>query len=142
TPFGERLVDYQKAWLVYRDKFAILCHELRLRKEVVEKVPDHLASVMSMLERIASEWPKIRLWCSWQKARREAIDLGMGTIVENIEGSDHNEDVQELFERSFRRALLYAIIEQHEVLSSFFGREHAERIDRFRLLDEQIAKLT
>ena len=40
-----------------------------------------------------------------------------------------------LFERSFRRALLFAIIESEETLRDFFGPEHEERIERFRKLE-------
>ena len=50
-------------------------------------------------------------------------------------------DIPALFERSFRRNLFFAAIENEPNLREFFGREHNERIDRFREVDEKIAGL-
>jgi superfamily I DNA and/or RNA helicase len=71
------------------------------------------------------------------------MDLGLAPIIEAFESPDGDTlDVPALFERSFRRALLFATIERDAPLREFFGHEQDRRIDRFRELDEKIAALS
>jgi superfamily I DNA and/or RNA helicase/very-short-patch-repair endonuclease len=51
-------------------------------------------------------------------------------------------DAPTLFERSFRRAFFFAVVDREPVLKAFFGNEHSERINRFRKLDDKLAELT
>src|SRR5690606_23674274 len=66
------------------------------------------------------------------------------SLVEAVESAPGEElpDVPVLFERGFRNALLHAILEREPVLRDFFGREHSERIERFKRTDERLAELT
>jgi len=122
------------------DSFA---SEVKLRRAVVDDASDHLAAVIALVERLPGEWKHIREWCSWQKARRAAMDTGLEPVIANVESAEGMAlDVPGLFERSFRRALLFALIEREGALKDFFGREHNERIDRFRELDEKLAMLS
>jgi len=69
--------------------------------------------------------------------------MGLAPMVACLEeGSIAPDDLPALFERSFRKAFLYAVIEKNPCLSQFFGSEHTERIERFRKLDEKLAELT
>jgi very-short-patch-repair endonuclease len=87
-------------------------------------------------------WTHLRSWTSWQKARHEAETLGLGPVVARLESFEGDSlDLKALFERSFRRALLFAIIESEQTLRDFFGPEHEERIERFRALDEKVSEL-
>lgn len=71
------------------------------------------------------------------------MQLGLASAIDRLESVDgHMIDVPALFERSFRRALLFGIIEKEPALRDFFGREHNERIERFRELDEKLATLS
>ncbi|WP_256151168.1 hypothetical protein, partial [Akkermansia muciniphila] len=64
-------------------------------------------------------------------------------LVEKLESSEGSEvEVLGLFERSFRRGLLFAIIEKESALREFFGTEHNKRIECFRELDEHLAILS
>jgi hypothetical protein len=86
-------------------------------------------------------WSQLRSWTSWQKARQEGESLGLEPIITRLEDGGNSLDVPALFERSFRRALLFAIIESEQALRDFFGPEHQERIERFRKLDDKLGEL-
>lgn len=77
------------------------------------------------------------------KVRQEAIRLGLTPLVEKLESAEGTDvEVLGLFERSFRRGLLFAIIEKESALREFFGNEHNKRIECFRELDEHLANLS
>src|SRR5690606_6141051 len=59
-------------------------------------------------------------------------------VEQNYPGA---EDPPGLFERSFRRKLLFETIEKDSLLRDFFGQEHSERINNFRKLDAHLATL-
>ena len=143
TSIGNRLVHYRDAYQKFDAAFTTLSADVRLRRETFEAAPDYLASVLALTERLPAAWPKIREWCSWQKARHEGMSLGLAPIIQKMEASDgHALDLPGLFERSFRRALLFACIEKESALREFFGREHSERIERFREIDEKLGTLS
>jgi len=88
-------------------------------------------------------WGMIREWCSWQKVRSEALQIGLDTVVSKLESKDGTAlDVPALFERSFRKALLFSIIEQSSALREFFGSEQNENIEQFRNIDAMVSDLT
>ena len=69
--------------------------------------------------------------------------MGLAPVISELESPDgHSISLPDLFERSFRRALLFAIIELEPALRDFFGREHNELIARFRELDKKLATLS
>lgn len=140
---GARMVTCRDQWSVFNHALDRYTLELRLRRRLFDKASDHLAALHALTERVADAWSKIREWCSWQKVRQEAIRMGLTPLVDRLESSDGATiEVPGLFERSFRRALLFAIMEKEYSLREFFGNEHNERIERFRDLDEQLAKLS
>lgn len=143
TTIGGRMTRFRSDWAAHNEVLERFVLDLRLRREVLDQAGDHLVATHALTERIAGAWPKIREWCSWQKVRMEAIQLGLVPIVEKMESANGSSvEVPGLFERSFRRGLLFAIIEKEAPLREFFGNEQNERIGRFRELDEQLAKLS
>lgn len=143
TAIGARLVAYQEARARFESALDRLATELHLRRAAIDVAPDHLETVLATLRRIEAAWTSIRPWCSWQRARREAVDLGLGRIIEKLESTEGaGPSIPALFERSFRRAFLFAVIENEATLREFFGREHDERVQRFREVDEKVAGLT
>lgn len=143
TSIGNRLLHFRETQRAFNTTLDAFSAHIRLRREDVDTSPDHLSGVITLTKRITDGWDKIRDWCSWQKARHEGMDLGLETLIDQLESPDgHSLDLPELFERSFRRALLFAIIEGEPALRDFFGREHNERIERFRELDTKLAKLS
>jgi very-short-patch-repair endonuclease len=143
TSIGNRLAHYHEAFQKFDAAFTTLIADVRLRCEGFDAAPDYLASVLALTERLAAAWPKIREWCSWQKARHEGMSLGLAPIIQKLESNDGDAlDLPGLFERSFRRALLFACMEKESALREFFGREHSERIERFREIDEKLGTLS
>lgn len=143
TAIGERMTSFRNHWAAFDEALDKFASEVRLRRDDLDRSSDHLTATLSLAERVADAWPKIREWCSWQKARQEAMQLGLAPVIDRLESMDgQGVDLPALFERSFRRALLFGIIEKEPALRDFFGREHNERIERFRELDEKLATLS
>lgn len=143
TTIGLRLSRYRETLDAFDATLARFANEVKLRREVVDETPDHLTAVRMLAECVSGGWKHIREWCSWQKARRAAVETGLAPVIAAVESPEGAAlDVPALFERSFRRALLFALIEREAALREFFGREHNERIERFRELDEKIATLS
>lgn len=143
TSIGSRWVRYCETQIRFNAALAALTVNIRLRREGLDSAADHLSATLTLSERIPTAWAKIREWCSWQKVRAEGEALGLTSVIAQLESPDgHLIEVPSLFERSFRRALLFATIENEAALREFFGREHNERIERFRQIDEKLAVLT
>lgn len=143
TGIGGRLSRYGEALTAFEKALDRLVAEVKLRRDTVDTATDHLAAVRALTERVPTAWNQIREWCSWQKARRAAMDTGLEPVIAKLESAEGvTLDVPALFERSFRKALLFALIERESALREFFGREHNERIERFRELDEKLAGLS
>jgi hypothetical protein len=143
TSIGLRLARYHETQTAFHLALGAFAVEIRLRREMIDTAPDHLRAVLTLTERVPPAWPKIREWCSWQKVRHDGSAVGLGPVIAKLEAADGPTlDLPALFERSFRRALLFGIMEREPALREFFGREHNERIDRFRQIDEQLAALT
>ncbi len=143
TSLGNRLGQYRQTFRAFTTALDEFSSHVRLRREGVDASDDHLSAVVTLTENISKGWDKIRDWCSWQKARHEGVALGLAPAIDMLESADgHTLDLPALFERSFRRALLFAIIEGEPALRDFFGREHNERIERFREVDTKLASLS
>lgn len=143
TVIGGRLIRYDEALATFGQAMDRLAVEVKLRSDAVDAAPDHLAAARALTERVPTAWNQIREWCSWQKARRAAMETGLEPVIAKLESTEGAAlDVPALFERSFRKELLFALIEREPALREFFGREHNERIERFRELDEKLATLS
>lgn len=87
--------------------------------------------------------PKLRAWCAWRKVRDEAVGQGMEPLVKALDnGTVTAETVTKVFDRSYCRWWLDAIVDSDDVLRSFVSAEHEKRIDDFKRIDEQYAKVT
>ncbi|MFH1496208.1 MAG: DUF4011 domain-containing protein [Verrucomicrobiota bacterium] len=142
TSIGERMVRYCEALARFSQAYDAFEAEVLLRREPFDTATDHLVAVQALTERLPTAWRNIRDWCSWQKARHQGLKIGLHPVIEKLESPEgHTLDLPALFERSFRRAMLFASIETSVPLREFFGREHSERIERFREVDEKLATL-
>ena len=143
TGIGNRLTRYRDALGAFEAALEGFAADVKLRRMTGDDASDHLAATLALTERLPAAWRHIREWCSWQKARRAAMDTGLEPVIAKLESADGaTVEVPGLFERSFRKALLFALIEREPALREFFGREHNERIERFRELDEKISVLS
>lgn len=142
TTIGNRLASFRDTQSSFNTALNNLTTEVSLRREALDANPNHLLAIEQFCERVPKGWPQIREWCYWQQVRAEGIKLGLTPVINKLESRDGEKlDLPTLFERSFRRALLFAIVEAEPALRGFFGREHNERIQRFREIDERISKL-
>jgi len=136
-------VRYRDTQAEFNAVFDALVAEVRLQREDLDNASDHLTAIQRLTQRIPPAWHQIREWCFWQKVRSEAMKLGLPSVIARLESPGGDAvDIPSLFERSFRRDLFFAVVECEAALREFFGREHNERIDRFREVDEKIAELT
>lgn len=146
------LTAYREAYRTYTAALETSAAEFGLHREPLETESDHLAALSQALTGMIGSWSQLRSWTSWQKARHEAETLGLAPIITRLEASGGSSadapdesarslDLPALFERSFRRAFLFAMIENEQVLRDFFGPEHEERIGRFRKLDDKLGEL-
>jgi hypothetical protein len=121
SSIGNRLARFRKLWSDFQQSMVEYSNVLQLRRETLELATDYLTASQALTERVAHAWPKIYEWCAWQKTRSEAIGLGLMPLIEFLESNDaRDEDLPGLFERSFRRALLFDIIEKENTLREFF----------------------
>jgi len=143
TVVGKRLLRYRDALTAFETGMDAFAGEVSLRRGKVNDASNYLSAVVELAERLTLSWGQIREWISWQKVRRTAFASGLQALVVELEGANGGAiDSLSLFERSFRKSLLNSIIEQEPVLREFFGREHGERIERFRELDKKVADAT
>ncbi|HUS33771.1 MAG TPA: DUF4011 domain-containing protein [Verrucomicrobiae bacterium] len=136
------LKTFREAYRTYAAASEASAAEVCLHREPLEAESNFLSAQSQAVGEIIGSWTQLRSWTSWQKACHEAETIRLGPIVTRLESSGGSSlDVTALFERSFRRALLFAIIESEQTLRDFFGPEHEERIERFCKLDDNVSEL-
>jgi len=142
TGTGEQLARYRDTQDRFHSALDRLAASSRLRREGLDAAADHLAAVSASMAAMRKAWGRVHEWCMWQEVRHEGLKLGLAPIVALIEAPQGERvDVPGLFERSFRRALLFASIEREPALRGFLGQEHDERIERFRQMDAKLQAL-
>ena len=143
TAIGNRLASFGEVFSKFSQAMASYTESVRLRRVHLDHFEDYLSAVLRHVEAVPKAWSHIREWCFWQKIRSEATRIGLGAVVEKIESpGGETLDVPAFFERSFRKELFFAAIEREPALREFFGREHNERVERFRKVDERVSALT
>lgn len=86
---------------------------------------------------------RLRDWTNWRRARDEAVDASLSTLVEALERSTIAPDaVIETFEAAYARWFAFTRIDQEPLLTHFMAGEQEDRITRFRELDERMAGLS
>jgi hypothetical protein len=86
--------------------------------------------------------PALKPWALWRRRRADLREARLGSLVEALEsGRLQARDLKAAFERSFHEGWLDWARAQDPVLRNFLGDSQDQRIERFRALDEQCAKL-
>jgi hypothetical protein len=143
APATPLLTSYLLVLTSYHAALADFAAPACLRDESRAAFATAPAVTLAFAERLPAAWPRFREWCSWQKTRTAALRHDLAPFVEKIEKlGGATPSIPELFERSFRRILLLATLENDPVLRTFIGREHEAIIERFRQLDDKVEKLT
>jgi very-short-patch-repair endonuclease len=82
-------------------------------------------------------------WCAWQKARQDAVKVGLGSLVQGIEtGVVARGSFRNAFEVNYSRWWLDAVVDNEEVIRTFVSAEHEKRIRDFKALDDRFTDLT
>jgi len=104
---------------------------------------DWTDSVKETTEDWLSHIPKLRMWCAWRKARKEAIAKDLNSVVKALEdGLVEPEGIGEAFEVNYRRWWLDQVVDADPVLRDFISAEHERSIEDFKKLDQQFMELT
>lgn len=92
---------------------------------------------------IAQNEGRLKAWCAWQKARQQAVAVGLGPVVEALEGGVCAPgNLRDVFEADYCRWWASAVVDQEDVVRSFVSAEHEKRINDFRALDDRFTRLT
>lgn len=82
-------------------------------------------------------------WCSWWRARSEAVTLGLGSLVEAIEtGSVPIGTFECTFDAAYCRWWATRKIDEDPSLRLFSASQHEDLIAQFRAIDGRVRKLT
>ena len=139
TPIGSDLSGYRSALEAFQVQFDATAEALGLNKPEFQASANYPLAAELLAERLPASWSKIREWCAWQKARKEAYRSGLGPLSDLVENTQTPlSNLAEIFQCSFRKTLLNALIEESPALRTFFGDEHDQRIAQFRQLDAEI----
>lgn len=94
---------------------------------------------LALLEQING----FRLWCQWSKARFEAINLGLGPIVQALEEGKINPlETEIIFKRGYYQWWVERIVDAEPVLRNFFSTGFEDKIRKFKETDELYTNLT
>lgn len=86
---------------------------------------------------------RLNAWCAWQKARQDALKVGLVSLVQGVEeGVLTRCTIRTAFEVNYSRWWLNAVVDDEEVIRTFVSAEHEKRIRDFRLLDDKFTDLT
>ncbi len=140
TTVRDRLLHYLHAQLELNTALSAVAAKTCLNRSAIDTAPDYFGAVYTLAERVSGSWRQMKDWCLWREARHEGIRLGLAPVIAELEsGNCDPRDIPALFEGSFRRCLLNAIIESEPTLRRFSGMEHGDLIGRFREVDKQMA---
>ncbi|MDB4462978.1 DUF3320 domain-containing protein [Akkermansiaceae bacterium] len=94
-------------------------------------------------EHIISEERRLNEWCAWQKARQEALQWGLGPLVESVENKTTKpEKIEPDFLTAYCKWFAKRTIDTEPLLREFVAAEHYDSIKEFRRIDDKVAKLT
>lgn len=103
-----------------------------------------LDDIQVVTENIVSRHNELRDWCAWRRARTEALNQDLKSLVDALEDGllSMDNSLLEVFETAYCDWWSKAIITEDEVLRSFSTPEHVSTINKFRELDDQFQKTT
>lgn len=141
---GKRAQELLEAERLYREalaEFSRLCNPGLPKRLDREETP--LVLLARECGQIPARRTELKAWCSWRRARADALALGLAPLIEALE-KEHvpPDELLRTFEASYCTWWSAALITQDEVLRTFSAAEHEETIRRFRELDGRFQELT
>ena len=92
---------------------------------------------------ITASETQLKSWCIWRRVRRDAIHQRLEPLVSAIEdGRLAKGEVEPAFQTAYSKWFAAEIVDREPVLREFVAAEHIDRIEEFRSVDEEVAKLT
>ncbi|MFA4943227.1 MAG: DUF4011 domain-containing protein [Lentisphaeria bacterium] len=102
-----------------------------------------LAGCVAKLDRWRNGLPGLRVWCQYRNACEQAAGLKLGPVVNGLmDGTIHASSLEDLFDASFVTGWLNWMLPQEPRLNQFFGKQHHDRIERFRQIDAGVRDIT
>ncbi|MBB5017183.1 very-short-patch-repair endonuclease [Chitinivorax tropicus] len=85
---------------------------------------------------------QLKAWCDWQRARQEALSLGLQPLLTALEqGLLSGRELEDAFEISYARWFAANRIDADPMLRQFVALEHMHDIDTYRKLDDRLSQL-
>jgi very-short-patch-repair endonuclease len=123
----------------YREKFA----EFTELCAVSEADALTLVQVRESSNAIDTNETRLRNWCAWRRARKEAIQLNLNPLVKAIEsGGLTKGDIDSAFLTGYAKWFAAHMIDSEPILREFVSVEHMDSIEEFRALDGRVAGLS
>jgi hypothetical protein len=105
--------------------------------------PDLAQAARGIAAGVVAQGPQLNGWTAWRRARQAALDLGLTTLVDAVEGGAMAAGtVADGFESAYARWWAEHAIDAEPAVRDFTLAEQDDAIARFRDLDRQIADLT
>lgn len=102
-----------------------------------------LSATTTTIEKLLLQAPKFKIWCSWQGAKKAAVDSKLAHAVEALEnGILTPSETESQVLTAFCRWLAPQLIDASDILVNFKSSNHEQLISEFRDLDATIAANT
>ncbi len=101
-----------------------------------------LAELRARASVVVAQERRLRDWANWQRVVEEAIRLDLSPLVEGLENEDFAvADAVREFETGYARWFAFHRMDAEPLLRNFMPGEHADRIERFRDIDDRMSEL-
>ncbi len=151
---AEAGIDLQSPGSAFRAAITNFDARLRAFQEAWQKVVDLLVldqgdwagaemptAGIALRERVHAGARDLQAWCHYMGLRHEATRLELQPLLAMVDGGAPPAELPEAFELAYAEASLRQLLQQEEVLRSFFGDAQEERIQKFRALDKSLLAL-
>lgn len=128
----------------------LLGDALAKTKEAVSKFVDiagakrsDLPSLQTLAEAVLANRSQLNAWCSWCRARDEAVALGLNPLISAVHGGTVTvADLTARFEVDYARWFATWVIDAEPRIRNFVAAEHMGKIEAFRKLDDKLSELS
>ena len=102
-----------------------------------------LSSLRLLAEAVLANKSQLNAWCSWCRARDEALALGLRPLISAAySGTISVADLMQRFEIDYARWFAAWAIDAEPRIRNFVAAEHMGKIEAFRKLDDKLSELT
>ena len=97
---------------------------------------------IALCNAIEERFDELREWMAWNSIAAQTAQNGLGCVVNSYRGGMAHEEIEGSYKKSLSRSLIMKIIDATPVLNGFSGAVFNEKIEQFRQMDKDLAKLT